>query len=195
MRKRKTGCKRVYLQSLMVFGLMISISLSSVVFSDGKTETITGRLSLIGNEPFTRLVCRSEAGAKEQSPETFVLEGESELLAELLNLQGAKVLIEGSSTDRLSEYRLPIFEVTGYRLLAVDGSRPVIGLLTERKGKLILETEDGKSYLLSGQLPPKLKEYVGGKLWLTGEIKKGVFSWLTGRYGLIPSAFGVIRRP
>jgi hypothetical protein len=37
--------------------------------------------------------------------------------------------------------------------------------------------------------------YIGGKLWLTGEIKKGVFSWLTRKYELIPDAFGVIRTP
>lgn len=191
MRKRKADSKRVYLPCLMVLGLMIFVSVT--VFTDGKSETITGKLSLIGNEPFTRLICRSEVGTVDQASETFQLEGE--LLAELLNLQGASVLIEGNKTGRLSEYRLPIFMVTRYRLLAIEGSQPVVGILKEQKGRLLLETEECETYLLSGDLLPRVKEYVGGKLWLTGEIKKGFFSWLTRRYNLLPNAFGVIRKP
>ncbi|HBK69488.1 MAG TPA: hypothetical protein DDZ91_12655, partial [Firmicutes bacterium] len=141
----------------------------------------------------TRLICRPEVGVSDRGQGTFQLEGD--LLAELLNLQGARVLIEGSNTGRLSEYRLPIFLVTGYQLLAVDGSQPVVGVLTKTKDRLILQTEEGKFYLLSGQLLPMVEGYIGGKLWLTGEIKKGVFSWLTRKYELIPDAFGVIRTP
>ena len=192
MRQRKTDCPCFYLPGLMLLGLMLFLS-SATVFSNHKSETITGKLSLIGNEPFTRLICRSEVGVTDRGQGTFQLEGE--LLAEFFNLQGARVLIEGSNTGRLSEYRLPIFLVTGYQLLAVNGSQPVVGVLTKTKSRLILQTEEGKFYLLSGQLLPMVEGYIGGKLWLTGEIKKGVFSWLTRKYELIPDAFGVIRTP
>ena len=192
MRRRKTDCPCFYLPGLMLLGLMLFLS-SATVFSNHKSETITGKLSLIGNEPFTRLICRPEVGVSDRGQGTFQLEGD--LLAELLNLQGARVLIEGSNTGRLSEYRLPIFLVTGYQLLAVNGSQPVVGVLTKTKSRLILQTEEGKFYLLSGQLLPMVEGYIGGKLWLTGEIKKGVFSWLTRKYELIPDAFGVIRTP
>jgi hypothetical protein len=113
----------------------------------------------------------------------------------LLNLQGAKVLLEGHQTGKLSEYRLPLFTVTAYQLLAVNGSQPMVGVVHKTKDRLVLTSGEGRRYFLSGPFSAQVEEYVGGKLWLTGEVKQGLFSWLTGKYELIPAAFGVISEP
>ena len=190
MGKGKTGGKALCLLGLMVFVLIFFISLP--IFGGEQNEKIIGKLALIGNEPFTRIICRSEA-IKEAEQGAFQLEGD--LLGELVNLQGARVLIEGHKTGRFSEYRLPIFRVTDYQLLAVNGAQPVVGVLHKIKGRLVLTTGEGKRYFLSGPFAAMVGEYVGGKLWLTGEVKKGLFSWLTGKCLLIPDAFGVIKKP
>ena len=191
MGKVKTIGKRLCLPGLMLVALLLFIP--SIAFSGEEMETLTGRLALIGNEPFTRLICRLEGNLKTKEPGAVQLEGE--LLAELLKLQGARVLLEGHQTDGHSEYRLPIFTVTRYQLLAVNGSQPIVGVLQKTKDRLVLDTGEGKRYFLSGPFSAQVEAYLGGKLWLTGQVKQGLFSWLTGKYELIPDAFGVIREP
>jgi hypothetical protein len=192
MDKVKTAVRGVYLPGLVIFLLLIFIS--GTAFSGEEKETLTGQLVLIGNEPFTRLICRLDEGnLKAERPGAVQLEGE--LLAELLKLQGARVLLEGHQTGKLSEYRLSIFTVTAYQLLAVNGSQPIVGVLHKIKDQLVLESGEGKRYFLVGPFSAMVEEYVGGKLWLTGEVKQGLFSWLTGKYELIPAAFGVISEP
>ncbi len=191
MAKGKTIGRGVCLSCQVLVALLLFIS--STAFSGEEKETISGRLALIGNEPFTRLICRFEGNLKVEGPGAVQLEGE--LLAELLNLQGARVLLEGHRTGKLSEYRLPIFTVTGYQLLAVNGSQPIVGVLQKTKDRLVLDTGEGKRYFLSGPFSAQVEAYLGGKLWLTGQVKQGLFSWLTGKYELIPDAFGVIREP
>lgn len=191
MDKGKTIGKRYCLSGLILVTLLLFIS--SMAYSGEEKATLTGRLALIGNEPFTRLICRLEGNLKAERPGAVQLEGE--LLAELLKLQGARVLLEGYQTGKLSEYRLPIFTVTAYQLLAVNGSQPIVGVLHKTKDRLVLETGEGKRYFLSGSFSAMVEEYVGGKLWLSGEVKQGLFSWLTGKYELTPDAFGVIREP
>ena len=73
MSKGKTTGKRLCLPGLMLVALLLFIP--SIAFSGEEMETLTGRLALIGNEPFTRLICRLEGNLKTKEPGAVQLEG------------------------------------------------------------------------------------------------------------------------
>lgn len=169
----------------MVFSSSLFCSCPCLTLSIlGQSLTITGSLHMIGNEPFTRLVCNGASGR------TYVLQGE--ILAELKNLQGATVELEGGEKGRTPDYQLPIFLVTGYRVLLINGREPLIGLLCQKEGRVLLRTENGRIYTLSSGFGEKMQEAIGTKVWVCGEVKGSCFSWLTKRYQLSVTSFGVI---
>jgi hypothetical protein len=153
----------------------------------GANSSITGKLHVIGNAPFSRLVCETEA--KKQ----YVLNGE--FLDELNNLQGTTVYLEGVQNEGTSDYGLPVFNVKSYQLLAIgegtDKKVPLVGLIKSQGNELYFESKE-KSYLLAGPMVQELKKLSGSKLWIVGNVKRPAWFW--GKSILTPEAFQVIKK-
>jgi len=172
------------LKALVLLFLFCVTQIAPVLPGLTQSKLITGRLHVVGNEPFTRLVCRKKSGG------SYIIEGE--LLGELRNLQGAIVRLEGEEAGKAPEYGISILIVKNYRVLSINGKNPLIGVLALEDDRLFLIAEDGKIYILTGNLHNKLKDSTGAKVWVNGKVKGSLFSWITKRYKLSITSFGVI---
>jgi len=165
-----------------IFSVLICCLLLSSI-ACAWSSSLTGKLSLIGNEPFTRLVCQNKT-------ERYMLAGE--YLHELKNLQGATVKLSGSKTKEKSPYEMFIFKVTNYELLYVgEGNsklKPLIGYLELKEQQLYFKTMEHKTYLVKGATTEHLKEYPGMKMWIAGKIG---WTWWD-KWSITPEAFNVI---
>ncbi len=168
----------------IIFALLICcLLLTSITWA--WSSSISGKISLIGNEPLTHLICQLKT-------ERYMLAGE--YLSELKNLQGATVKLYGTKTKKKSPYGMFIFQVTEYDLLYIgEGSsklKPLIGFL-ELNGKQIhFKTLEKRTYLVKGSTAEHLKEYVGMKLWLAGKTS---WNWWN-KWSITPEAFNIISK-
>ncbi len=168
--------------------IIVTAMLLFTSICSGENSSLVGKLYVVGNVPFTKLVCETD------SKEKYVLEGS--LLDELSNLQGATVKVEGNLTGKTSDYGMPLFKVEKYQLLFVgnEGNQkePLIGFIRVRRNSLYLELSSEKSYLLKGPLTRKIIHFEGAKVWMLGEVKPP--TWTFGKTILIPEAFHVIKK-
>ena len=169
---------RVFISLLVISGLCISYA---------ATTSLTGRLVVVGNVPFTQLVCKID------DHQAYVLKGE--LLNELTTLQGTTVKLTGDATLLPREGNLPVFTVTDYEILAVGSPNhfvnPFVGILKSQKNKIFLELSSHQQYQINGPMLAKLKKQSGAKVWLTGELKKA--SWFSSQMILVVDAYQIIR--
>ena len=131
------------------------------------TDTVTGTVRRIGNDPFVRTVV--------QGDDTVFVSGDWE--SEVATLAGAQVTIVGSYTtgDMPGTY----MEVTSYEIVSVDGDVPYVGVLESDDDGFYLSM-DGDEVPRLTALSPELAEQKGGKVWVV-VTEEGVVQ----RYGII----------
>lgn len=133
-------------------------------------DTIEGTVRRVGSTPFVRTVV--DAGER-------ALRVVGPLEAELRRLAGARVRATGERAD--DEEPGEALRVGEYRILAVDGAEPEVGVLRASDGGgYHLETEAGDRVPLAG-VPEGLRRRVGAKVWI-----------VTGRGGAV-QMYGILR--
>lgn len=159
-----------------LFPFLLTVSL----YCHGANNLISGQIYMVGNEPFTKLVCKTDTGQ-------YLLTGD--LVAELKQFQGFEVKLSGEVKSPKAE-----FEVREYQLLIYDQNVVLkdawVGIIRMRIDNLYLETTSGRRYKLSGKLLPELKRYTQHKLWITGILSK---KWFFGNTVLTVDSYGVIQ--
>lgn len=162
--------------------LMLMVPFSSTLAAN---DSITGRIVMMGNVPFTKLTCLTANNQK------YVLDGE--MLGELTNLQGANVKLQGNESEKKDDLGLPVFKVKDYQILSVGEGKyekvPLVGILKLSNNVLSLESSE-KTYKISGPLLDILKKHLNSKVWLTGKVKK---TWFGRNSTINADAFQVIR--
>jgi hypothetical protein len=105
------------------------------------------------------------------------------LAGELAEVDGARV----RATGRRSFGPAPGggFEVSGYEILAVDGERPVVGVVRASGGGTVLVLAGGATVRLVGA-PPELSARAGAKAWVVGLPSAG---------GIAVQRYGFLRLP
>ena len=139
MDKVKTAVRGVYLPGLVIFLLLIFIS--GMAFSGEEKETLTGQLVLIGNEPFTRLICRLDEGNLKAEAGGCAVRGRVDG-GVVVESAGAKVLLEGHQTGKLSEYRLPSLLLPLINCLRSTAPN-LVGVVHKTKDRLVLTSGRG----------------------------------------------------
>ena len=97
---------------------------------------------------------------------------------ELRRLGGATVLVAGAPAPNAS------FTVSRYEIVAIDGAKPVVGVLAMRDGSPALVV--GRDTVKLNATTPELRAKMGAKVWIVGR-----------RTGAdrTPQSFGVRREP
>ena len=118
------------------------------------TDTARGIVAVVGAVPATHVVLRASGGP-------FTLTGS--LANEISAASGADVWVSGRRLDDRT------IEVTRYAVRTVDGVSAVSGTLVADGGQLVLITDEGRS-LVVAQPPDALREHVGARVWISGDL-------------------------
>jgi hypothetical protein len=111
-----------------------------------------GIIYVAGSDPGVILTLRPDSGA--------ALELRGDLAGELRRLSGARVEVRGAPTHGGPWAGIT---VETYRVLAVEGRRPLVGVLTRTDGSLWLVGEDSVTVADSDG---RLARLVGAKVWV-----------------------------
>ncbi|MFN2566027.1 MAG: DUF5818 domain-containing protein [Gemmatimonadaceae bacterium] len=130
-------------------------------------DTARGTAAVVGAIPITRVVLRPASGR----PITLT----GPLATEIGAASGADVWVRGRRVDDRT------IEVTAYAVRTVDGQAALTGTLAADGGRLVLVTDDGRRHAIA-RPPPPLRELVGARVWITGDLATAI------------SAYGVLRR-
>ena len=125
----------------------------------------------------------AEASNKEHELEGYVqalLGRKREMREELRRLASARVHVQG---ERIESYPADGLDVHRYEVLEVDGQRPHVGTLEWGEGDELL-LRDNRRALPIHAAPEALREHVGAKVWIVGEMWEG---------RLRLSSYGIIR--
>ncbi len=123
---------------------------------------------MVGSVPITQVVLRPPAGR------SITLTGP--LADEIRSASGADVWVRGRRVDDRT------FEVSSYAVRTVDGVPAVTGTLTADGNRLVLVDDVGRRHVVASP-PASLREHVGGRVWISGDLSTGL------------AAYGVLRRP
>ena len=105
------------------------------------------------------------------------------LAGELGRVVGTRVSVTGRPTRNPAAVPARAVEVAEYEILAVDGERPYVGIVTMRDAQIWLVGQD--TLELVGA-PPDLGGRIGAKVFVTGTVQGGQ---------LRLRSYGVIRDP
>lgn len=145
--------------------------LAFACFANCEELALIGKLYLIGNTPFVKLVLETKENGK------YYLE--SDMLSELKRLQHITVKVIGYQKKSLIEGQPPVFWVEKYQIVNIGVGEnikvPWVGILKIKGGKVILQSEQGKQYRIIGVVVEEFKEIIGAKVWVTGTLERG---WL-----------------
>lgn len=177
-------------KKIVFLALILFSFITLPIFGANNCIQVTGKVTMVGNEPFTQIAIQATSG-----PRGFYI-ATGPLVAELKNLQGATLKVQGRVTGDEPVYKAKLLEVSAYRVAAVgEGPNvklPWVGTLAGNP--LRLETENRQILALEGPLVTTLSRYVGAKLWLTGTSRSTGMFWRK-RITLRPDAYGIIRNP
>mgnify|MGYP007066367362 FL=1 len=155
----------------VLFVLMLTAVLAFANIADCEKLTLIGKLYLVGNVPFLKLVLETKENDK------FYLEGN--MLSELKRLQHTTVKVNGHQKDSLVQGHPPVFWVDSYQIISIgEGENlkiPWVGTLKAKGDNLILLSELGKQYKITGNVVTEFKKHIGAKIWVTGTLEQGWF--------------------
>jgi hypothetical protein len=137
-----------------------------------RATTHTGRIVISGTADAPMTMLSIDDGS-------YLLTGRFE--AELRQLSGALVRVDGTPASADARPRFVPFNVTRYEILEIDGERPVVGTLAVRDGVWWI---DGTRTLRLSTVPEPLRVHDGALVWIVGDEADGT---LDVRF------FGVIR--
>ncbi len=126
----------------------------------GEFLEVAGTLDRFGSTPFTDLILTA--------PHTEVMiDRGSATYGQLEALTEMQVLVRGEiiATDQVVTLNVHDFDL----LALPNGDVPVLGMLGEEQGKLVLTHRVGDRYWLRGDLADALRSHVGLIVWVIGE--------------------------
>jgi hypothetical protein len=130
------------------------------------SDTARGIVAVVGAVPITEVVLRQPTGR----PITLT----GPLAKEIGVASGADVAVRGRRVDART------IEVDSYAVRSVDGVTAITGTLAADGDRLVLVTDDGRRHLIA-RPPAPLREHVGARVWITGDL------------GSVINAYGVLR--
>ncbi len=133
-------------------------------------EMLAGEVGLSGAVPAVMVTLSLSDG------QSVSLVGE--LRDELAQLTGAVVAVQGVRTATPRE-----FSVKSYEIQSIEGERPLVGILTLVDGEIWLQS-DGRRVVRLVEIPERLRQRVGAKVWILGRPVDG---------GTYPHTYGIIR--
>lgn len=133
-------------------------------------DTITGTVRQVGSVPFLMTVVQGE--------DTAAVSGELE--EEISRLSGARVRVMGVRSE--GSYPGPTVRASAYRILAIDGEEPSVGILRRDGESVYLEPDEagGERVELSA-VPDGLRDRIGAKVWVITPEDGGAVL----RYGIL----------
>jgi hypothetical protein len=127
----------------------------------GALRTAEGVVGVTGTDAWSLAILRTDTEG------SIGLTGDLE--EELRRLSGIRIRVEGR---RAATPAGPGLEVTGYRLLEVEGRTPHLGILhRDEEDRWVLRPEEGDDLRLSGLPEDRVQE--GAKIWVVGPISDG----------------------
>lgn len=136
---------------------------SAAAAAVGEPVQVEGMLSLRGSTPYTTLLL--EVGEDE-----VILIQSKTIQAELNNLSGMKVLIEGESMPSL-DGETPVINALRYRMLRLpSGELPILGVVSVVNDLCFLDATDGKRYWIRGDFTGVISDFTGAKIWMIGAL-------------------------
>jgi hypothetical protein len=132
----------------------------------GAADTARGIIAVVGAVPITEVVLRPASGR----PITLT----GPLANEIGVASGADVWVRGRRVDTRT------IDVASYAVRTVDGVTAITGTLTAEGDRLVLVTDDGRRHPIA-RPPAPLREHVGARVWITGDL------------GTTINAYGVLR--
>jgi hypothetical protein len=119
------------------------------------SDTLRGTIAVVGSTPMTEVTIRPRG----ERPVTLV----GGRVEQLRRLSGADVWVVGTRTAEGT------LDVSRFAVRSVDGVAATDGMLTSDAGQLYLVTPDGHRHLVISP-PPALREQVGARVWISGEL-------------------------
>jgi hypothetical protein len=123
---------------------------------------------VVGSIPITQVVLRPSTGP------SITLTGA--MTDEIRAASGAEVWVRGRRVSERS------FEVASYAVRSVDGVPAVTGTLRAEGDRIVLVSDDDRRHRIANP-PATLRELVGGRVWVSGDLSTGI------------TAYGILRRP
>ena len=137
--------------------------------STDDADSVRGTAAVVGTAMDSRVVVRPRGGGP-----TVTLLGDK--AADVKRVSGADVWVTGSrdSGGRMTVRRFVV--------RTVDGAPALDGMLSERGGRLVLVTDDGKEHVITSP-PDALRQQAGSRVWITGSLATGavIFGVIRGR--------------
>ncbi len=133
---------------------------------DAVTDSVRGRISIVGAAPVTHLVIRGTG-----EPDVR-LHGEAALIRSLRSVQGLEI-------EAVGHVEAGVLHVERFTVVAADGVPALDGTLLRDDDGHVLVTADGPRHRLT-HLPESLHAHVGHRIWIAGALDRP------------PEAFGVI---
>jgi hypothetical protein len=124
-------------------------------------------VAVVGSTPITQVVLRPPTG------QSITLTGA--LANEIRLASGADVWVRGRRVNERT------FDVSSYAVRTVDGVPAVTGALTTDGDRLVLVDDAGRRHVVANP-PASLREHVGARVWISGDLSTGL------------SAYGILRR-
>ena len=154
--------------------LLVGVALAACSGSGGGNqmaatgpETLVGEIELTGSAPAFLVTLTTGDGRS--------VDLTGNLRGELQNLSGAEVAVRGTPAAARD------FDVVSYEVRAVEGERPLVGVLAFRDGEYWLDADESVRLVNASE---GLRAQVGAKVWIVGrEMENGVY----------PQTYGVIR--
>ncbi len=141
-------------------------------------STVVGVVRMVGNDPFAQPVVEVREG--EDRRQIAVLGTWKE---EIGRLSGAEIEVTGRMSANPSGMPADAITAEQYRVVAINGERAYVGVLTLRDGTMWL---DGDTEMRLAVIPPGLRGKAGAKVWVTGQVGDGTIR---------VQSHGVIREP
>lgn len=142
----------------------------------GSGDTIArGVVAVVGADPLSQVTVSVRFG--QETRQVAVL---GPLRAELGTLHGTAVEIRGTAVANVQPAPPRAVLVTSYEVVAINGERPIVGVLEEKQDGLSVSG----THLVGA--PQELAQAVGSKVWVLGRPSNG---------GIVVQAYGIIRRP
>jgi len=129
----------------------------------GASDTLRGVVAVTGTDRDKHVVIKPAGGGR-----SVTLSGPE--AATVARAAGATVWVKGTRDASGG------MAVSSFVVRTVDGMAATDGTLALDGGQLVLVTPDGARHVVA-HAPPVLRDHVGARVWISGDLSKGPAAW------------------